>query len=330
MPLGQDVSEASCGTLTLGLPSKGRLQQQCADWLHDVGFRVRRLGGDRGYAATLSGLADVEVYLLSPREIALGLLSGDMHVGVTGHDLLSDLSSDMDGDVSVLSRLGFGRADCIVAVPQSWVDVRTMADLDDVAARERRRTGEQLRVATKYLGLTRRFFARSGLADYRIIESHGATEGAPAAGMADVIVDITSTGATLAANHLKILDDGVILRSEAVFAASLHAPWPDAVCTPLRGLLDAMEARERGKALVELRCAGGGDGVAAIAARFGARLGADGRGWLCPRFACLDCAAALRDATGAGVQIVDVEYDFSTEDGAFAAFQRQLAGLVRG
>jgi ATP phosphoribosyltransferase len=120
---------------------------------------------------------------------------------------------------AILARLGFGRADVVVAVPDSWIDVDTMADLDDVAADFRHRHGRRLRIATKYWRLTQRFFSQlHGIQVYRIVESLGATEGAPAAGQADVIVDITTSGSTLRANRLKVLSDGVILRSEACLA----------------------------------------------------------------------------------------------------------------
>ena len=112
-----------------------------------------------------------------------------------------------------LAPLGFGRADVVVAVPDCWIDVVRMADLEDVAAQFARVHGRRLRVATKYLNLTRRFFASAGVAGYRIVESVGATEGTPAAGTAELIVDITTTGTTLAANHLKVLEDGLILCS---------------------------------------------------------------------------------------------------------------------
>ena len=119
--------------------------------------------------------------------------------------------------------LGFGPADVVVAVPECWLDVATMADLDEIAESFYERHGRRLRVATKYHNLTRRFFAGKGVTGYRIVESLGATEGAPAAGIAEIIVDITTTGSTLAANSLKILDDGVILKSEAVLAATKMA-----------------------------------------------------------------------------------------------------------
>ena len=125
----------------------------------------------------------------------------------------------------LLRPLGFGRADLVVAAPKSWIDVDTMADVEEVAHDFLARTGRRLRVATKYLVQTRAFFARHGVVDYRIVEFGGATEGAPAAGAAELIVDITTTGATLAANGLKILSDGLILKSQAQLAASLKASW---------------------------------------------------------------------------------------------------------
>ena len=148
-----------------------------------------------------------------------------MHFGVTGEDLIREAAPQLDGRVSLLKALGFGHADVVVAVPQAWIDVATMADFDDVCAAFFQRHRRRLRIATKYVTLTRAFFAGAGIADYRIVESAGATEGAPAAGTAEAIVDITSTGTTLAANGLKMLEDGTILQSQAQLAASLAADW---------------------------------------------------------------------------------------------------------
>ncbi len=128
--------------------------------------------------------------------------------------------ADADKRVLLIDNLGFGSANVVVAVPQAWIDVRTMADLDDVTTGFRAQHNRRMRVATKYINLTRTFFAAHGVVDYRIVESAGATEGAPAVGTAEMIVDITTTGATLAANGLKVLDDGVILRSQANLVAS--------------------------------------------------------------------------------------------------------------
>ncbi len=231
--------------LTLAIPSKGRLKEQCESFLSACGFALRQRGGDRGYQAVLSGLPDVDVLLLSASEIAGGLISGALHAGVTGEDLLHEGSADLSRDALVIKRLGFGGADAVVAVPQSWLDVSTMADLEAAGALFRARHGRRMRVATKYLRLTRTFFAERSVGEYRIVESAGATEAAPASGAAELIVDITSTGATLRANGLKILNDGIILQSQAALTGSLKAEWSDGALASLRGLLDAIEAKEK-------------------------------------------------------------------------------------
>lgn len=205
-------------TITLAIPSKGRLMEATADLLAKAGFTIERLGADRGYRGVLKGIEGVEVAFLSASEIAQNLRDGKIDLGVTGEDLLREKIPPDDKASDVLVRLGFGPADVVVAVPECWLDVATMADLDEIAESFYERHGRRLRVATKYHNLTRRFFAEKGVTGYRIVESLGATEGAPAAGIAEIIVDITTTGSTLAANSLKILDDGVILKSTAVLA----------------------------------------------------------------------------------------------------------------
>jgi ATP phosphoribosyltransferase len=182
------------------------------------------------------------VRLLSAGDIADALGAGEAHLGVTGEDLLRE-RGDLESRVLLLRGLGFGRADLVVAVPKSWLDVDSMADLEEVAHDYLARTGRRMRVATKYLAQTRAFFARHGVVDYRITESGGATEGAPASGAAELIVDITTTGATLAANGLKILSDGVILKSQAQLTASLKARWGAAQLASAERLLRAIEAR---------------------------------------------------------------------------------------
>jgi ATP phosphoribosyltransferase len=237
------------GALIMALPSKGRLKEQAEAWLADCGYAVQATGGARGYRASIDKLPQVQVQLLSASDIAAALECGEVHLGVTGEDLLREQGEGIDARVMLLRALGFGRADVVVAAPKSWIDVDTMADVEEVAAAYLARTGRRLRVATKYLVLTRSFFSRHGIADYRIVESGGATEGAPAAGAAELIVDITTTGATLAANNLKILADGVILKSEAQLAASLKAPWSATQVDVVRGFLRTVEARSRAKGL---------------------------------------------------------------------------------
>ena len=208
-------------SITLALPSKGRLKEQALKHMAEAGLSVELPEDDRRYRATLSNRPGVELVFLSASEIASELGQGNIDLGVTGEDLLRETIGEFDARVEIAARLGFGRADVVVAVPDMWFDVDTMADLDDVAADFRHRHGRRLRIATKYWRLTQQFFSQlHGIQVYRIVESLGATEGAPAAGSADVIVDITTTGSTLRANHLKVLEDGVILRSEACLAAS--------------------------------------------------------------------------------------------------------------
>jgi ATP phosphoribosyltransferase len=205
-------------TVILAIPSKGRLMEATTALLAKVGLTVERLGSDRGYRGTLKGIDNVEIAFLSASEIARHLKDGSIDAGVTGEDLLRETIAPDDQTVGVGLRLGFGPANVVVAVPECWLDVAAMSDLDDLAEQFYGTHGRRLRVATKYKNLTRRFFAAHGVTGYRIVESNGATEGAPAAGMAEFIVDITTTGSTLAANHLKILDDGLILDSCAVLA----------------------------------------------------------------------------------------------------------------
>ena len=240
------------GPLILAVPSKGRLKEQVEAWLTDAGLPLSSAPGGRGYTAAIPALPNVEVRLLSAADIAAALDSGEVHLGVTGEDLLREQVADLDSRVMLLRALGFGRADLVVAVPRGWLDVETMADLEEVAHLHMVRTGKRLRVATKYLVQTRAFFARNGVADYRIVESGGATEGAPASGAAEIIVDITTNGATLVANHLKIVGDGVILKSQARLAASLSADWSAGRLAVVRQLLGVVEARSRARDSVML------------------------------------------------------------------------------
>lgn len=217
----------------IAVPSKGRLKEKAADLFERAGMALRAKGHERGYRGQLEGLDDVEVEYTSASEIVHQLKAGRVHLGITGEDLVRETLADVDAKVEFLTPLGFGHADVVVAVPDCWLDVSRMADLEDVAAQFSRAHGRRLRVATKYLNLTRRFFAANGVAGYRIVESAGATEATPASGTAELIVDITSTGATLKANHLKILEDGLILQSQVHLLAARDGAW-DARAQSLR------------------------------------------------------------------------------------------------
>ena len=226
----------------IAVPSKGRLKEKAADLFERAGMALRPKGHERGYRGQLEGLDDVEVEYTSASEIVHQLKAGRVHLGITGEDLVRETLVDVDAKVEFLTPLGFGHADVVVAVPDCWLDVSRMADLEDVAAQFSRAHGRRLRVATKYLNLTRRFFAANGVAGYRIVESAGATEATPASGTAELIVDITSTGATLKANHLKILEDGLILQSQVHLLAARDGAW-DARAQSLRDtIVNALSA----------------------------------------------------------------------------------------
>ncbi|RFB78358.1 ATP phosphoribosyltransferase [Methylovirgula sp. 4M-Z18] len=239
--------------LVLAVPSKGRLQENAANFFARSGLQVTQGRGARDYRGTLKGLDGVEIAFLSASEIVTQLAAGTAHLGVTGEDLVRESLPDADAKIELLTPLGFGHANVVVAVPQAWIDVRTMADLEDVAGAHRARHGMPMRVATKYIHLTRRYFAEHHVSDYRIVESLGATEGAPAAGQAELIVDITTTGATLAANALKVLDDGVMLRSEANLAASITATWSESQKKTAKAILSRIAAEETARTTREVR-----------------------------------------------------------------------------
>lgn len=213
--------------LVVAVPSKGRLKEKALEIFANAGLAIGESDDPRSYQAVVVGRDDIEIAFLSASEIARELANGSVHMGITGEDLARETIADCDRTVDFDLKLGFGHADVVVAVPDAWIDVSSMSDLDDVAADFRSRYGRRLRVATKYWRLTQHWFGQHGVGVYRIVESLGATEGAPAAGSADAIVDITSTGSTIRANNLKILDDGVILRSEANLMASKAAEWSD-------------------------------------------------------------------------------------------------------
>ncbi len=222
--------------LKLGLPSKGRLMEQCFDWFGARGVTLGRAGSDRDYAGRVEGAEGLALVLLSAGEIPRELAAGRIHLGVTGSDLVRDRLADWDRQVAELAPLGFGRADLVVAVPAAWIDVDTLDDLDAVAAAFRRAHGHRLRIATKYHRLVREFLTLHGVADYQLVDSQGATEGTVKNLTAEAIADITSTGATLRANHLKILSDGLVHASQATLFQSRRPIDAAADLTALAGL----------------------------------------------------------------------------------------------
>ncbi|AZL59694.1 ATP phosphoribosyltransferase [Tabrizicola piscis] len=214
--------------IRIGVPSKGRLMQDCFDWFGARGVAMRRSGADREYSGVIEGIEGAVPVLLSAGEIPRELAAGRIHLGVTGSDLVCEELGTDAAEVVELARLGFGHADLIIAVPAVWIDVETVDDLDAAAAAFRAAHGHRLRIATKYHRLVRDFLQGQGVADYQLVDSQGATEGTVKNGTAEAIADITSSGETLRANHLRILSDGLIHSSEAVLWASRVAEWSEA------------------------------------------------------------------------------------------------------
>jgi len=314
--------------LTLAIPSKGRLQEQVAEYFADAGLAIKKSGA-RGYSATIAGMPDIDVRLLSASEISHALIEGDIHMGVTGEDLMREASPSLDGKVTLIAPLGFGYANVVVAVPEAWIDVSTMHDLDDVCAAFAQRHKRRLRIATKYVHLTRAYFANHNIADYRIVESAGATEGAPASGSAEAIVDITTTGATLAANGLKILDDGIILESQAQLAASLSAQWSDADRKAVEVLLSRIAAREKAKAsqVIRVRMNGKADSIIAALASTGVSvLSQSGSevALICPRRQLMAAMAVLKANNSGAASVEDADYLFEADNPLFTKFAASL------
>jgi len=210
-------------TIKLGVPSKGRLMEKTFRWFAARGVTLTRTGSEREYAAAVEGIDGLTLVLLSAGEIPRELAAGRIHLGVTGTDLVHEKLARWEHQVAELEPLGFGQADLILAVPKFWVDVDTLDDLDAVAAAFRARHGFRLRIATKYHRLVREFLRDAGVAAYALVDSQGATEGTVKNETAEAVADITSTGETLRANHLKLLSDGLILRSQATLWQSRTA-----------------------------------------------------------------------------------------------------------
>ena len=319
--------------LILAVPAKGRLQENAEAFFARSGLQLVKPRGARDYRGAVAGLDGVEVAYLSASEITAQLAAGAVHMGVTGEDLVREQIADADKRVVLLEPLGFGFANVVVAVPQAWIDVRTMADIDDVATGFRQHHGRKMRVATKYINLTREFFATHGIIDYRIVESAGATEGAPAAGTAELIVDITTTGTTLAANALKIVDDGTILRSQANLVAARTATWDNGTREIARVILDRIAAQARARAFREVRSRFAACDAALVEdakTKFGVATpfgGPTSSGMLtlhCPPGQVYALTAFLRERGAEAVAVADLDYVFSKENPLFAKLEAAL------
>ncbi len=228
--------------IRLGIPSKGRLMEQTFAWFGERGLTLSRTDNEREYAGAVEG-ADIDLVLLAAGEIPRELAAGRIHLGVTGSDLVREKLPRWADRVEEVAAMGFGHADLILAVPTVWIDVDTLDDLDAVAAQFRATHGHRLRIATKYHRLVREYLQSHGVADYQLVDSQGATEGTVLNRTAEAIADITSTGETLRANHLKVLAGDPIHRSQATLFRSRTAPLDAAQAATLDGLRTRLAPR---------------------------------------------------------------------------------------
>ena len=319
----------------IAMPAKGRLQENAEAFFARAGLDLVKPRGARDYRGAIADVPGIEVAYVSAAEIAQLLAQGSVHLGITGEDLLREMIPDADTRIVLIDALGFGHANVVVAVPQAWIDVHSMADLDDVATAFRLRHDRKMRLATKYVNLTRAFFSAQGITDYRIVESTGATEGAPAAGTAELIVDITTTGTTLAANALKVIDDGLILRSQANLVAARTAAWGDAARKSARLVLDRIAAQARARAYREVRTRFVRCDEALLAEakkRYGVESpfgGPTSSGMLtlhCPPAQVHALASFLRQQGAENVAVGDLGYVFARENPLYARLQAGLGG----
>jgi ATP phosphoribosyltransferase len=319
----------------LAVPSKGRLQENAEAFFARSGLKLVKPRGSREYRGAIAGLPGVEIAYLSASDITTQLGQGAVHFGVTGEDQVREMIADADARVVLIDRLGFGEANVVVAVPQAWIDVRTMADLDDVATAFRAAHDRKMRVATKYVNLTRQFFSQHGIVDYRVVESLGATEGAPAAGTAELIVDITTTGATLQANGLKVLDDGIMLRSEANLIAAKGAVWGAEEREIARLILDRIAAQARARQFREVRTRSpklnekvlkDAEKRFGVAAPFGGPTSSGMLTLHCPPGQVHALASFLREKGAESVTVADIDYVFTRDNPLYAKLEAGLDG----
>ena len=201
--------------ITIGLPSKGRLKEKALAFFNNKGLKVLQGNKERNYFAKIENKSNLNIIYLHAKEIIQRLGDGTLDIGISGLDLLNESEKNLRDKISIKRNLDFGNANLVVAVPDDWIDVQTVADLEEVAFDIRLKRNTRLRVATKYPNLTNSFLISKGVTQYKLIPSLGATETYPFIGSSEIITDITSTGKTLEDNNLRVLKDGLILKSTA-------------------------------------------------------------------------------------------------------------------
>ena len=201
--------------ITIGLPSKGRLKDKAISFFEGKGFKILQSSKERNYFATIENKPNLKIVYLHAKEIIQRMGDGTLDLGISGLDLLNESEKNLRNKIIIKNKLNFGKANLVVAVPDDWIDVQTIADLEEVSFDIRSKRNTRLRVATKYPNLTNDFLLSKGVTQYKLIPSLGATETYPFIGSSEIITDITSTGKTLSDNNLRELKDGLILNSTA-------------------------------------------------------------------------------------------------------------------
>ena len=210
--------------ITIGLPSKGRLKDKAISFFEENSFKILQNEKERNYFANIENEPNCKIIYLHAKEIIQRLGDGTLDLGISGLDLLNESENNLRDKIIIKKKLNFGKANLVVAVPDDWIDVQTIADLEEVSFDIRSKRNTRLRVATKYPNLTNDFLLSKGITQYKLIPSLGATETYPFIGSSEIITDITSTGKTLADNNLRVLKDGQILNSTAcLFVAKKKA-----------------------------------------------------------------------------------------------------------
>jgi len=206
--------------ITIGLPSKGRLKKDSINFFEKNNFKLTSNGGERNYFAQIDNFPNIKIIYLHAKEITQRLGDGTLDMGISGLDLLRESTINLQKKIEVKKKLDFGTANVVVAIPNDWIDVQTVADLEEVSFDFRDKKNTRLRVATKYPNLTNNFFVSKGITQYKLVPSLGATETYPFVGSSEIVTDITSTGKTLKDNNLRVLKDGLILKSLACLLIS--------------------------------------------------------------------------------------------------------------
>ena len=206
--------------ITIGLPSKGRLKDKSISFFDNIGLRILQSEKERNYFGKIENKSYIKIIFLHAKEIIQRLGDGTIDIGVSGLDLLNESEKNLRDKIYVEKQLNFGNANLVIAVPDDWIDVQTVADLEEVSFDIRTKRNTRLRIATKYPNLTNNFLISKGVTQYKLIPSLGATETYPFIGSSEVISDISSTGKTLEDNNLRVLKDGLILKSTACLFTS--------------------------------------------------------------------------------------------------------------